>query len=170
MSDPTKAWLRTLSHSLRDLPVKTQTDILAEVRAHLADRREQGFSAEQALKGFGDAAGFARRFRADVTFDEALAQTHWRDLLAGLFSAIGRSVTAAFALVSAGLCALLAVRIAGLFGEKLGLLGAEPLPFVLPDIGFWIYPACILLLFTLWLAARLSLKLAVTSLRMDPAQ
>ncbi len=170
MSDPTELWLRALARSLKSLPEGAQDDILAEVRAHLCDRREQGFTAEQALKGFGDAASFARRFRRDVSFHDALAQNHLRDMLAGLVGVVGRSITAAFALVTAGICALLAVRIGQLFGEKLGLLAVEPLPFALPDIGVWFFPAGIILLFTLWLAARLSLRLAVTSLRMDPLQ
>ncbi len=172
MSDPIDTWLKSLAKGLHSLPEAAQDDILAELRVHIAERLEQGFTPQQVLGGFGDARAFALCFRPDTRLDGALAGQRVAALLGGLVATAGRSITAAFALVAASICALLAIRIAGLFGEKLGLLAQMALPFdpaaLVPDIGLWLFPAGLGLLFILWLGARLSLSLAVSSLRLEP--
>ena len=166
-----ETWMRTLAKGLHNLPHDVQDDILAEVRAHIADRMSQGLTAAQALSGFGDARVFAARFRDDVRLDDALAHHHATQALLDLLTTAARSFTAGFSLVTSALCLLLAVRIVGLFGEKLGLMKAMALPLDpaawLPDMGLWLWPAGITLVVVLWFVARTSLKLAVASLRME---
>jgi len=178
-----ETWMGRLAKGLHDLPRDAQNAILAEVRAHIADRMSQGLTAEQALGGFGDARDFASRFRDDVILDEALAERHATQALIDLLTTAARSFSAAFGLVTSSLCLLLAVRIIALFGEKLGLLMPLPLllepfegwpealpdllPNLLPGLGPCLWPAGLALVATLWFLARTSLKMALASLRME---
>ena len=171
MSDAIETWMRALARGLHNLPHAAQDDIMAEVRAHVADRLSQGLTPEQALNGFGDAKAFARKFNADVRLDDAMAQRHAAEALLELLTVATRAFTAGFGLVAGTLSLLLVVRIAGLFLERLGLLTAIQAPLdpavFLSGLGLWMWPAGIVIAVILGLAARSSFKLAVASLRME---
>lgn len=171
MSDTIETWMRSLAKGLHDLPHTAQDDIMAEVRAHVADRLSQGLTQEQALAGFGDAKTFARKFGADVRLDDAMAQRHAAEALLELLTVAARAFTAGFGLVAGTLSLLLVLRIAGLFLERLGLLAAIQAPFdpaaLLSGLGLWMWPAGVIVTVILGLAALSSFKLAVASLRME---
>ena len=171
MSDAIETWMRVLARGLNNLPHAAQDDIMAEVRAHVADRLSQGLTPEQALAGFGDAKTFARKFGPDVRLDDAMAQRYAAEALLELLTVAARAFTAGFGLVAGTLSLLLVVRIAGLFLERLGLLTAINAPLdpavFLSGLGLWMWPAGVVLAVILGLAACSSFKLAVASLRME---
>ena len=171
MSDAVETWMRALAKGLHNLPHAAQDDIMAEVRAHVADRLSQGMTVEQTLAGFGDAKAFARKFGDDTRLDDAMAQRYAAEALVELLTVAARAFTAGFGLVAGTLSLLLVVRIAGLFLERLGLMSAIDAPLdpaaLLSGLGLWMWPAGVIIAFILGLAARTSFKLAVASLRME---
>jgi hypothetical protein len=167
MSTVVDKWIADMSRALPGRTPVQKAAIATELRDHMNTRLAQGYAADEILGSFGDPAAFARQFRDDGSCQSVLTKRQWRAGLAGLVSVAGRSITAAFALVAAGVCGLLAFAVLKLVAEALGLATRS---FALPDIGAWTLPAAALVLFCLWVAARLSLKLAVTSLRLDSAQ
>jgi uncharacterized membrane protein len=169
MSTVIDRWIADMSRALPGHTPAQKAAIAAELRDHLNTRLAQGYTADELLRGFGDPAVFARQFRDDGSCQSILTRQQWLAGIAGLVSVTGRSITAAFALVVAGVCGLLAFAVLRLAAETSGLASRLLAP-LLPDPGAWTLPVAILMLLCLWVAARLSLKLAVTSLRLDPAQ
>ncbi len=169
MSTAIDRWIADMSRALPGLTPAQKAAIAAELRDHLNTRLAQGYTAEEILRGFGDPAAFAGQFRDDGSCKSILTRRQWLAGLAGLIHVTSRSITAAFALVVAGVCGLLAFAVLRLAAETFGLASRLLMP-LLPDTGAWTLPVAALTLLCLWVAARLSLKLAVMSLRLDPAQ
>ncbi|MEU4637426.1 hypothetical protein AB0F90_23760, partial [Micromonospora chalcea] len=71
MSDdglPEAAWayLRALDAELSDVPSGTAEEIVADVRAHIADALDSGRSADEVLAGLGAAPDVARQAREEL--------------------------------------------------------------------------------------------------------
>jgi uncharacterized membrane protein len=172
-------WLRRLKWALSAIPADDRNDIVAETRAHLAERVAEGQAPKQALEQFGEPEEYARLFLDARELSGAAASQAPLSLLKAVSTRAHRSIVAAaaFLLVLAIGAAALAVAItainkvfdpahSGLWaGGNAFFVGVIDRPQSAHELlGGWIYPLAVLWIALCWIVARLVLVWAVRRL------
>lgn len=109
MSDATKIeeYLRGLSRALRALPDRDRDDIIAEIRAHLDHRSDEGKLTE-AIKALGSPDDCARSFIEEMKVQSAFADGGPAKTFGALLALASQRVTAALGLFFSGIFFILA--------------------------------------------------------------
>lgn len=130
-------YLSGLARALRVLREEDRSDILAEIRAHLEHRAQEG-RADEAIKALGSPETCARGFLEEIKIQDAFADGGPTKTVGALLALASRRITAAaglfvslvFFLLAAGFVITAAVEVVA--PEKAGLwIGKEAGVFIL---------------------------------------
>jgi hypothetical protein len=94
---PVETWLRRLHWALQPMPSPEREEIVAETRAHLSERLDDGADPVELLEGFGPPDVYARRFIDEMELAHALGEQKSADLLTVIGRRVHRSLIAALA-------------------------------------------------------------------------
>ena len=125
-------YLARVRAELRGLSGRERDDIVRELRSHVAERLEApGAGVDEVLRGLGEPAALARRYRADDAPGRAAGGRSPLEVFLGLYRLRRRSVASFAAAVLAGLGYAWGFVLLGAAGEKV----LTPV-----DVGLWYAP------------------------------
>jgi len=172
-------WLRRFKWALATMPASERDDIVAETRAHVAERLAQGQAALEVLAGFGEPDAYARHFIDEMELarvmgsqgsgamlNAVLRRAHRSSVAAGALLLVLAMAAVAFPIVMTAINKLFDPVHAGLWrGPNEFFIGIIDQPENAQELlGVWIYPLAGLCLALIWLAIRFVLVWAVKSL------
>lgn len=171
-------WLRRFKWALGAMPSPEREDIVAEARAHLAERVAAGATVTDALNAFGTPEGYARSFVEEMELARALTGQGFRPLLGAVVRRVHSSAVAAAAFLAVLVLSALAIGVVvtallklgdptqyGLWASReffffgSGAVGGREL------LGPWIYPLAPVTVGLAWVLARLMLLGAVRAIQ-----
>jgi hypothetical protein len=173
-------WLRRFRWSLAGMASPEREDIVAEVRAHLAERMAAGAGVTEALNAFGTPEAYARSFVEEMELARALTGERFPSLLGAVVQRAHRSAVAGVAFLAVLLLGATALGVIVTAALKLGdpthmglWLGHGSFFFGRVDdpnryrelLGGWIYPLAPLSLALAWVLGRLALISALRTIR-----
>jgi hypothetical protein len=173
-------WLRRFRWSLAGIGSPEREDIVAEVRAHLAERMAAGAGVTDALNAFGTPEAYARSFVEEMELARALTGERFPSLLAAVVQRAHRSVVAGAAFLAVLLLGATALGVvvtavlrlsdpthAGLWlGQGSFFFGKVDDPAAYRELlGGWIYPLAPLSVAFAWVLGRLALISALRTIR-----
>lgn len=174
-------WLRRFKWSLAGIGSPEREDIVAEVRAHLAERMAAGAGVTEALSAFGTPEAYARSFVEEMELARALTGERFPSLLGAVVQRAHRSAVAGAAFLAVLLLGVTALGVVMTAAMKLadpvhtGLwLGQGSFFFGKVEdpagyrelLGGWIYPLAPLSLALAWVLGRLTLISALRTIRL----